>query len=280
MDQLVGNSANVAEKGNKPIEKENKMEEKGHILRKSGKNSEKVAKTIEKENKTMEKTPKVDENVIDMTVTEGVIKAREELKKKNAVSKPKAKVVQKVKTSNKGGDIMVDKFVDHRVIAEKALIKVCKELKMNAPERIAAKRTSTSGLSTFRSKDVNGEVKVAIRATDICIYSPPKVVKFGSPYPSYPQITIMSWGDANLEKAFTNAMKDKKSSSQWATELGWVNPRTKKAVKTITDVSKKMAGLEVELKKLKALKAEMAKTKTKKRTKRSKVIQAVAPVTV
>lgn len=195
-------------------------------------------------------------------------------KKEKADKKPKTttpKTKQEEVTSMKRG----------RKEAEAVLIKVCKDLKLNAPSRVAAKGDSKSGLGSLQAVGVAGGVKVSVRSNDIIAYCPQSFLGYGRQHPGrWVHVTILSAGDANLEKAFVKALKDKKSGADWAKELQFV-PRAQ--ANTKEDLKSQKEKLLAKLKDIEALekKAKAAKPKKEKKTAKSnpaitKVAETVA----
>jgi len=83
-------------------------------------------------------------------------------------------------------------------------------------------------------------------------------------------VTILSYGDANLEKAFRKALTDNKSGADWAKELNF----TPRAQGTVVDPKEKIKKLEAELKLLK-----IQETKLRKATKKTNGIKGASPAT-
>ena len=200
----------------------------------------------------------------------------EELKKKNPkllealkktakgeIMKPHASTIT---TSTKGGD----KKMNGRANAEKLLLKVCKDLKLSTPTRVNAKDDSKSGVGPLQALGKKGGIKVSVRSNDVVAYCPQKYLGFGRQAPGrWVHVTILSYGDANLEKAFRKALTDNKSGADWAKELNFI-PRAQGAV----DPKEKIKKLEAELKLLK-----IQETKLRKATKKTNGIKGASPAT-
>ena len=235
--------------------------------------NEKDTKNIKMEDKSMEKEQEfipgdLEKQAAELRKSGKMKKLTSNIKKKEVkVTKPKAKETEVTTVS------------DARSKAEATLIKVCKDLKLDAPARILAKAGSKIGIGALQARNDLGFLKAAVRATDVCLYTPYNIIKIGRPEPnkvSYPHVTLVNATDPGLAKAFERALKDKKSSSEWATELGAISKAQVRG-KTATDnLANQKAALEAKLAAVNKRLKEEAKVATPKKTKAKKT-KAVNP---
>jgi hypothetical protein len=241
------------------------------------KSVEKDTKNIKTEGKTMEKAPKsLEEQAKDMRA-DGTMKEQIEKFKGKGKDKGKKNKATNPKTEE------VTTVSDVRSKAEATLVKVCKDLKLDAPTRINAKVGSKIGVGALQARNNLGFLKAAVRATDVCLYTPYSIVKIGRPEPnkvSYPHVTLVNATDPGLAKAFERALKDKKSSSEWATELGAVSKSQVRGKTAKENLANQKAALEARLaavnKRLKDEAKEQAKTTKVAKPKKPKATASPA----
>lgn len=261
-----------------------KVNENGVKLRKNNKNSEKVEEKMtnltenhgnlsENVNNSDQKETKMDQKSLEEQYAELKASNPELLEK----TKSKAASSSKPKTTKKRGAKMSDKTP--REQAEAVLEKIAKEFKLSA-NRINAKRGSKSGVGALQLRRADG-IKIAVRSNDIVIYAPHSFMKVGvQDSPGWEHVTRLAHNvDADtLEKAFRKAMKDKKSGTQWAIEVG----ATRRQGKKVEDLEARKTRLEAELKKLQSTIKEKKKADKpkKKTTRKSKAKNADAMAAV
>lgn len=128
---------------------------------------------------------------------------------------------------------------------EGILNKLCKELKLQPPKRIAAMSTSKSGVGSFQAIGKCGGLKVAVRDHDIVVYSPISIIKQGKSGPGkWAHVTVLKATD-DLTRAFKIALEDKKTGATWAKELGCMGAfeSAQKATKKAKDEVKVAKGV-------------------------------------
>jgi len=205
----------------------------------------------EMEGEMMEKQSMVDQLVQEIDETDS--KTAKVESKTSKVGPKKRKVgPKKSNEKSKGGDIM-NKDLSPRQKAEALLMRVCKEMGIRV-QRIQPKRDIQHKPGALQAVRADG-LKVAVRAGDVCIYSPYSVIKVGRPeVGGYPHVTILRHSEPEMEVALRRALKDKKSNAQWAAEL-----KATRRTKTLETIEQRRVRLEAELKALKETEKSMKK---------------------
>ncbi len=222
-------------------------------LTKNGKSEGNSAKTSKKGVKVMKKDKKAGKSGVINDVTDETRK--------------KTRALNRVKTPTKASGNGSDKM-KKRGSADKVLLRVAKELKL-VTKRLNAKSTSKSGIGALQCYGKSGGVKVTVRDHDIVVFSPHSFLGYGWQHAgAYVHCSKLSKSDPNLDKAFRKALKDKKSGTDWARELGFTARTSEKA--TPIPVVDQIKKLEADLKALKAAKKQVIKrASTKKAAKKN-----------
>ena len=243
------------------------------IVSKLKKKGEKVNEKLNKNKQTSEKGAKMEEKGQSLEEQYSNLKKNNpelvEKTKNVAKSDPKSvKASLNRKPSRKGGVKMKD--LSPREKCDSVLEKVVKDLKFTT-QRIEAK-ANAKGPGALQVKRPDG-VKVAVRTNDVVIYSPQSFIGTGRVAPAgWKHVTVFNHkADLDvLDKAIRKGLKDKKSGSQWAAELGSTG-----RVKTLADIQDRKAMLEAELKRMKEIEKKM-KPKTKIRKPKTSTTPALA----